>query len=189
MGFHTFDPDRADKLEDVSRYRWCSNEELFTYLAPSPDDEVADLGSGTGFYTDFVADHVETVYAVDVQSEMHERYAENGIPNNVETVTAPIDELPLDDDALDSAFTTMTYHEFSGPAAIAEIGRVLRPGGRLVVIDWAREGYGTDGPPLESRHDLGHAISALSEGGFVVDRAESRTETFVCVARNESDRR
>jgi SAM-dependent methyltransferase len=77
----------------------------------------------------------------------------------------------------------MTYHEFSGAEAIEEIARVLGPGGRIVIVDWTRNGRGADGPPLEERHGLGHAVSALGEGGFVVDHAVSRTETFVCRAR------
>lgn len=49
MGFHTFPIERADKLEDPSRYRFCSREELLEMLATEAEDVVADLGSGTGF--------------------------------------------------------------------------------------------------------------------------------------------
>lgn len=189
MGFHTFDASEAARLEDESRYRWCSSEELLTLVSPVSTDELADLGSGTGFYTDDVAPYAGTVHAVDVQPEMHDVYVERGVPENVRIVTAEIEDLPFDDDALDAAFTTMTYHEFSGPDAISEIARVLRPGGRFVIVDWAREGYGDGGPSLDERHGLGHAVSALTEAGFVVDHAVSRTETFVCRGINESDRR
>ena len=48
MGYHTFDVDRADALEDPDRFRYCSAEELIAALAVSPDAVVADLGSGTG---------------------------------------------------------------------------------------------------------------------------------------------
>lgn len=185
MGFHTFDPGRADELDDESRFRWCSGEELLSLLSPGPTETIADLGSGTGFYTDLVAPHAGAVHAVDVQPEMHDRYADNGIPDNVRTVTAAVDELPFDDDALDAAVTTMTYHEFSGADAVAEIARTLRSGGRLVIVDWSRHGRGVAGPPLGERHGLGHAVSALQDGGFTVERAASRTETFVCRARRE----
>ena len=183
MGFHTFDPDRADQLDDTARYRWCSGEEFLSLLSPASTESIADLGSGTGFYTDLVAPDAGTVHAVDVQPAMHERYAEKGVPDNVRPVTAPIDDLPFEDDSLDAAFTTMTYHEFSGPDAIAEIARVLPSGGRFLIVDWSRNGRGTGGPPLEERHGLGHAVSALGDAGFVVDHAVSRTETFVCRAR------
>lgn len=185
MGFHTFDPDRADELEADSRYRWCSGEELLTLVSPTPGETVADLGSGTGFYTDLVAPHAARVHAVDAQPEMHDRYERKGLPDNVRTVTASIGSLPFDDHTLDAAFTTMTYHEFSGVDAVAEIRRVLRPGGRFVIVDWSRHGRNAAGPPLDERHGLEHAVSALNGGGFAVDHAVSRSETFVCRARRE----
>jgi ubiquinone/menaquinone biosynthesis C-methylase UbiE len=183
MGFHTFDPDRADRLDGEHRYQWCSSEELLTQVAPHEDATIADLGSGTGFYTDAVAAHAGTVYAVDVQPEMHEYYREKGLPETVELVHAEIEQLPFEDGELDAAFSTMTYHEFSGAAAMDELARVLRPGGRLVTVDWSSHGSGRSGPPLAERHGLGHAVSALGEAGFTVEHAVSRTETFVCRAR------
>jgi len=113
MGYHTFPVDRADALEDPGRYRYCSREELLTMLEPSADGVVADLGSGTGFYADDVAPFVETLYAVDVQSPMHDRYREKGVPESVEFVTAEVSSLPFNDDHLDGAYSTMTYHEYA----------------------------------------------------------------------------
>ncbi|SEO82304.1 Methyltransferase domain-containing protein [Halogranum amylolyticum] len=183
MGFHTFDVDRAADLEDPSRYRFCSREELLSLLALDSSTVVADLGSGTGFYTDDVAPYVDTCYAVDVQSEMHDLYREKGLPENVETVTANVDDLPLDDGALDAAFSTMTYHEYASDESLAELHRVLRPGGRLVTVDWSADGEGEDGPPRAERFSLGDAVSTLGDAGFTVTHAETRRETFVCVAR------
>jgi len=183
MGFHTFDPAEADRLDDPTRYHWCSHEELLGLVAPHANADVADLGSGTGFYTDDVARHARTVYAVDVQPAMHEHYRANGLPDNVRPVTASVADLPFDDDTLDAAFSTMTYHEISGDATMAELARVLRPGGRLVTVDWSKHGSQVSGPPLSERHDLGEAVAAKSAAGFTVDVATSRTETFVCRAR------
>ncbi|EFW92966.1 Methyltransferase type 11 [Haladaptatus paucihalophilus DX253] len=187
MGFHTFDPEKAAKLEDAGRYRYVSREELLARLDLGADETVADLGSGTGFYTDDVADFGEAsnvgVYAVDMQDAMHDYYREKGVPENVALVTATIDDLPFDDDELDAAFSTMTFHEFASEDALAEVGRVLRPDGRLVVADWSADGRGESGPPVEERYDLETARELLTAAGFEVESGRERPETFVLVAR------
>lgn len=183
MGFHTFDVDRAAALDDPARYRFCSAEELRSLLASGPRDVVADLGSGTGFYTDDIAPAVARLYAVDVQEAMHERYRERGVPATVETVTADVTSLPFADDTLDAAISTMTYHEFASEAALTEVARVVRPGGRVVTVDWSARGTGADGPPLDERYALADAVEAFAAAGFEIRAATERTETFVCVVR------
>lgn len=197
MGFHTYPVDRADALEDPSRYRYCSREELLGMLEPTPDDVVADLGSGTGFYADDVAPFVDTLYAVDVQSAMHDRYREKGVPGPVEFVTAEVSSLPFEDGQLDGAYSTMTHHEYASqtpaddaettPAAetdgaLAELARVIRPGGRLVTVDWSADGESEAGPPLAERFDLATATARLEAVGFDITFARDRPETFAVVA-------
>jgi ubiquinone/menaquinone biosynthesis C-methylase UbiE len=185
MGHHTFDSEKAASLERAERYRYLSRDELLALLGPTASDVVADLGSGTGFYTDDVAPYVEKVYAVDLQDEMHDSYREKGVPENVELVTANVSDLPLDDDALDACLSTMTFHEFAIPESLSEIRRVLRPGGRLVIADWGGNGEGESGPPTDHRFHVGDAAAQLSDAGFAIERAASRRETFVVVARND----
>ncbi|WP_276282280.1 class I SAM-dependent methyltransferase [Halorussus caseinilyticus] len=195
MGFHTFDPESADKLEDDSRYRYLSREELVVALALGSDrtGAVADLGSGTGFYTDDVAPFAAEVRAVDVQDEMHELYREKGVPENVELVTADIGDLPFGDGELDAAFSTMTFHEFAGDGhgesagdesgAETEVARVLADGGRFVVADWSATGEGESGPPVGERYDRDEAVELLENAGFEVLRADERPETFFVVVQ------
>ncbi|SNR63817.1 class I SAM-dependent methyltransferase [Halorubrum vacuolatum] len=183
MGFHTFDPERADRLEDPERYRFCSREELLGSLGPEAGETVADLGSGTGFFTDEVAPYVETLYAVDLQAEMHDIYREKGVPESVEFVTSDIADLPFADDELDAAFSTMTYHEFATPESLAEVERVIRPGGTFVVIDWSADGEGESGPPREERYGIDDAVTGFEDAGIGVVRAEDRPETFLVVGR------
>ncbi|NHN40910.1 class I SAM-dependent methyltransferase [Halorubellus sp. JP-L1] len=182
MGFHTFPVERADALEDPSRYRYCSREELVAALALDGSETVADLGSGTGFYTDDVAPFAGSVYAVDVQSEMHDAYREKGVPANVQTVTAAVDDLPFGDGELDAAFSTMTHHEYASEAAFAELRRVLASGARLVTVDWSATGIGEDGPPTDERYALEDAAYALETAGFEVVAGSERPETYRLVA-------
>lgn len=183
MGFHTYPIERASSLEDPSRYRYLSREELLDALSLNGSETVVDVGSGTGFYTDDVAPFADRVHAVDLQSAMHDRYREKGVPENVSLVTADVADLPLPDDACGAAVTTMTYHEFHNPEALAEIRRVLESGARFVVADWSAAGAGEDGPPMDERYDLETVRRQLGEAGFSVERAAERPETFLLVAR------
>ncbi|GAB3670471.1 class I SAM-dependent methyltransferase [Halopiger thermotolerans] len=186
MGYHTFDAEQADKLEEAGRrYRFVSAEELLWALSPTPEATVADLGSGTGFFTDDVAPHVGEVYAVDVQEEMHEYYREKGVPENVELVTSDVSDLPLEDDGVDAAFSTMTYHEFASDDALAEVRRILAPGGRFVVVDWSATGSGDHGPPVDERYSPDEATDALRNAGFAIEHRAVRPETFLLIATLE----
>jgi ubiquinone/menaquinone biosynthesis C-methylase UbiE len=183
MGFHTFDVERASELEDETRYRYCSREDLLELIGPHERMEIADLGSGTGFFADDVAPHVGTLYAVDMQDPMHEHYQEKGVPENVQQVHAPVDDLPLDDDSLDAAFSVDTYHEYHSDASIKELARVVRPGGRVITVDWSATGDQDAGPPLDERFALADTVSHFSDAGFTIEAAKDRAETYVCTTR------
>jgi ubiquinone/menaquinone biosynthesis C-methylase UbiE len=186
MGYHTFDAGRADKLEDAQRrYRFLSAEELLWALSPDGDETVADLGSGTGFYTDDVAPAVDHLYAVDIQDAMHDYYREKGVPDTVDLVTSGVDDLPFDTDSLDAVFSTMTYHEFASEQALSEISRVLSPQATFVIVDWAASGSGKHGPPVNERYSATEAASALRQHGFTVELEAMRPETFLVTVTAE----
>jgi len=182
VGFHTFDPDEADRLEDVSRYRFCSREELLGALGVDTDGHLVDLGSGTGFYTTDLAPFFDRVSAVDIQPAMHELYREKGVPDNVDCVESSTDELPFTDESADAAVSTMTAHELPLAETLTDLHRVLRPGSPVAVVDWSAEGSGANGPPVNERHSMATVTEALTEAGFSVDRAVERPETYFIAA-------
>lgn len=177
---HRFDPDAGAKLEEVDRYRYLSRDELVAALDPNPSDLVADVGSGTGFYTREIAPFVDQVIALDLQPSMHRQFASHGVPSTVARVIAKASHLPLSDGSLDGAYSTMTFHEYD-PGGIEEIFRSLRTGGRFVVVDWSSEGSGERGPPVSSRAGPADAAETVERAGFEIESVQDRPETFLIV--------
>jgi arsenite methyltransferase len=105
-----------------------------------PEMVAADIGTGTGFMAVGLAPLVRQVIAVDGSPAMLEaaRSRLAGL-SNVTTRLADGAALPFEDGNLDAVFANMYLHHCpDAQAAIAEMVRVLRPGGRLVITDMDR---------------------------------------------------
>jgi ArsR family transcriptional regulator len=117
-----------------------------------PDVVVGDLGCGSGRLAATLAPYARTVVAVDSSPEMlavaRARLAGFG---NVQLVEARIEQLPLASATLDLVLVVHLLHHVADPgAALAEVARVLRPGGRAVVADVLPHPY------EEYRRTMGH---------------------------------
>ncbi len=108
-----------------------------------PEMAVADIGSGTGFLAAGLAPLVKRVYVVDGSAAMLEVAKKNLSQfDNIEYHEADGASLPFPEDSLDAAFANMYLHHIPEPlAAIKEMVRVLRPGGRLVISDMDAHPY------------------------------------------------
>ena len=117
-----------------------SRERLRTVLAPQPGERVLEIGPGTGYYTLDLAEWVGPdgrVEIFDLQREfldhVMQRAGERGLAN-VTPTQGDATALPYDDDSIDAVVLTAVLGEIPDTlAALREIRRVLRPGGRLVV--------------------------------------------------------
>ena len=98
---------------------------------------VGDLGCGTGQVSELLAPHVARVIAVDGSSDMLQaaRRRLKGA-HHVEIRRGDIEALPIDDRQLDVAVVALVLHHVPEPArALAEVARVLKPGGRVLIVD------------------------------------------------------
>jgi ArsR family transcriptional regulator len=112
-------------------------------LALLPDEwTVADLGCGTGAVAAELAPRVRRVIAVDQSAEMLRAARRRvGKLRNVEIHEARLEALPVADGACDAALLVLVLSYLEDPAAaLREAARILRPGGRLVVVEAARHG-------------------------------------------------
>jgi SAM-dependent methyltransferase len=149
-----FDPARACRLNDPSRLEnQIGIESLARLLALRGTEDVADLGSGTGFYTDIVAGFTSgLVYAVEFQPEMIDAYRGRGVPTNVRIIQGDIRRLPLPERSIDVAYSIAVYHEVAGELGLSALLPALRPPGRLVIVDWRSDPESWEhGPPARLR--------------------------------------
>jgi ArsR family transcriptional regulator len=102
-----------------------------------PNLVVGDLGCGTGQLTETVAPFVKRVVSVDGSDDMLEAARHRlGAATNVEIRKGELESLPIDTGELDAAMLSLVLHYSPAPArALAEVGRVTRPGGRVLVVD------------------------------------------------------
>ena len=109
-------------------------------LDPKPGERILEVGPGTGYYTLDVAEWVKPdgrVDILDLQQEMLDhtmrRAAERGL-TNVTPTQSDATAMPYEDATYDAAYLTTVLGEIPDQdAALRELARVLRPGGRLVV--------------------------------------------------------
>ncbi|HZK48903.1 MAG TPA: phosphatase PAP2 family protein, partial [Thermoleophilia bacterium] len=184
-GGKVFSPKRAGVLDDERRLLHLSEDDLRRLLALRGDEDVADLGSGTGFYANRVAGWTSgSVYAVELQAEMQDLHRRKGAPANVELVLADADQLPLPVGSIDRALSVNTFHEAHGAEGLRRLAAALRPGGLFVIVDWRRAGDALEqGPPLEHRLSTDEVRSLLEPWFEVVSEDVVSTPFFAVVAR------
>lgn len=134
-------------------------------LALLPVDlAVADLGCGTGQALAALAPNVRRVIGVDREQAMLDAAARRteGLAN-VELRRGDLDALPLADAEVDAALAMLVLHHVDPlPPAFSEVARVLRPGGRCVVVDMDEHDFEEYRVTMGHRH-LGFARDTLAD--------------------------
>jgi len=153
---------------------------------------VADLGAGTGYFALPVARQLAelgdgAVLALDVEPRMLEllagRAAEAELGELVRTVEVPgSGPLPLADGSVDRVLLANVAHELPDRAAtFAELGRILRPGGFLLIVDWSPDGPFDHGPPADHRVDPATIDRELAASGFTRTHLQALYEGFFAI--------
>ena len=131
-----------------------------------PPMVIADLGAGEGVFALLLAQSAKKVIAVDTSAKMIEVGREQALRHgvkNVEYRLGDMEEVPIEDGEADLVFFSQSLHHALHPErAIQEAWRILRPGGRVAILDlvkhrfeearelYADEWLGFSGPELEA---------------------------------------
>lgn len=133
------------KFETESREAYTMRKEIVAACRLKPGMAIANVGAGTGLFTRMFAAEVGpggTVYAADIADNFLKHIDETckkaGI-KNVKTVLSKDDSSELPRGSVDVVFLCDVYHHFEFPAkTLATLHAALKPGGRIVMVDYRR---------------------------------------------------
>ena len=141
--------------------------------------EIADLGAGSGFYTLTAAKALIStgrVYAVDVQKDLLTKIKNAAVSQglyNVEVIWGDIEKpsgTHLRESSIDLAFlSNLLFQLEDKQSTISEVKRILKPGGRVLIVDWM-DSFGGIGPKPEKVFLKTAAVEMFEKNGFHLDR-------------------
>lgn len=172
MAHLKFNMDKLERLNDPGRFDSLPPDVFWPALGTLPADAtIVEIGAGTGlFAAAFAARAPEaTVYAADMADEMLDWMRANR-PEVTDGRMVPLkaDEthVPLASAVADAVYMINLHHELAHPAeSYAEVFRLLKPGGHLLVVDWAPRET-PKGPPPEVRVSVDALAALLHDAGF-----------------------
>lgn len=168
-----FPASEAHRLDDPARKIWLPPAEVLAALSLRSEDTIADVGAGTGYFSLPLARAVGPngkVYAVDAQDQMlallRQKLHDNSV-SNVELIHADAESTTLPDVCCSFVFLANVWHEFADRSAVVkESRRILKPGGRIAILDWRPDVEREAGPPLNHRLEPLDARNLLVSNGF-----------------------
>jgi SAM-dependent methyltransferase len=163
----------AHVFDDPKRDAWQKPHEVIQALALEPDAVIADLGSGTGYFAERLANMVPKgrVYGVDIEPDMVRYLAERAKRekrDNVVAVAGAPDDPRLPEKA-DLILLVDVYHHIDDRSRyFRNLRASLKPGGRVAVIDFRMDS--PDGPPKAARIAPQRVIDELEAAGYGLAR-------------------
>jgi len=132
-------------LERTDREKEEAPSKAIALLELKPDDVLADIGAGSGYYSFRIARKLPRgkVVAVDIQPEMIDFLTKESLKlgiKNVQPHLSTIEDVKLPDGSLDAALMVDAYHEFDHPIEmLASLRRALRSKGRIYLLEYRAE--------------------------------------------------
>lgn len=189
MAGHRFKPEKAEKLLDPKRKELIPPDRVLELLAINDNDLVADLGAGNGYLTLPLAKETsQEVYAVDIEAKMlellKERADKEGL-TNIRYVESNLEDIKLEDNSVDKAVVAFVMHEIPNmEKALSEFNRILKPDGKLLILDW--EAVEAEiGPPLHERISSEAMKKFITEKGYRPDVVQLNSNVYAVIMNKD----
>lgn len=177
----------AKLFDDPARDAWQKPGDVIAAMEIAPGMTVADVGAGTGYFAPWLSRAVGengSVLALDVEQDMvrylNERVTREGL-KNVRPALVAFDDPKLPAEAVDRVLVVDVWHHVAQREAYAKkLAAGLKPGGKVVVVDFTREAK--HGPPVHHRVAPEAVIRELEAGGLTARVATtSLPDQFVVI--------
>ncbi len=176
-GHRIFNPDYLFVLESKRRDKWQKPAEVIKAMELSQGDFIADIGAGGGYFTEkfsLTVGRSGRVFATDVQeimtSKLKDRVKKKKL-DNVKIILSRFDDPFLPDNSCDIIFFSSVYKEIDGRISyMKKVKKSLKPGGRVVILEFRREAKGT-GPLVDSRLHKQQILDELEAAGFYLHKS------------------
>lgn len=159
-------------FEDPARDEWQKPDDVLAQLGNLKGKTVMDIGSGTGYFSFRMAKAGANVICADVDERFLEYIRQKvndsatWAKNSIKTRKVPFDSPALQAKEVDLVLIVDTYHHIENRVNYFRVVRQgLKPGGKLVVIDFFKEDAPV-GPPVEMKMSEEEVTSELREAGF-----------------------
>jgi ubiquinone/menaquinone biosynthesis C-methylase UbiE len=160
----------ARVLNDPQRDAWQMPHEVIVALGLKPTETIADIGAGTGYFARRFARHAAKVFAVDIDQKLLDIAAKDAPPRLSVVLAAP-DDPHLPAASVDTVFFCDVLHHIDArPAYYSKLRAALKPGGRIVVVDFHKRELPV-GPPPAMKLSAAEVETELKAAGFRLVRS------------------
>ncbi|MBB4078918.1 SAM-dependent methyltransferase [Lewinella aquimaris] len=161
--------------EDRDRHVWQKPGLVIEVLGDIEEKVIADIGAGEGFFARRLAPLADRVIAIEIDQRWIDyldtlRVSElpTSLQGRLEPRLALPDDPMLEEEEVDIVLFVNTLYLIDNPEAyLKKIRPALRPGGRVVIVDWKKEETAL-GPDLADRIGLSDLAHMLEQAGFAI---------------------
>jgi len=155
----------SQSYDNSARLQRYSGQKLLSWLPEKTDLTVLDLGSGTGYFTELLAEKYQSVIGLDLSNSMLQ-FAQNERTDGIHWLQADAHKLPFQDESIDLIYSNLMI-QWCDPLddTLQEIRRILKPGGSFIFTTLI------DG----TLHELKYAWAQVDNDQHVNDFKESVT--------------